>query len=572
MIGTVTLWRPRRSHVLAGLLGLLALGLGAGTAAASVEGEERRVAKAEEALERAKEKVAEAERAVEEEQRRLEEEAEKDPKAHGTQEELKRLKRALEEAEAAQTKAEDGLRKARERLTKAIEKYAQDYLKKNPLPGTDDGIDDYIRRVRGDRKLGDRVKDKIVEEAEKARRALEGTSGAAPALPGARVVITGSVVGGDEATLAVVGAQGQRLSGVVVEIDGEEHVTGADGRAAFAVAGALGVLRVVLPSLPDRPAIEVPVVGPPPESLTAAPPRIERVPRYPTAGGDLPIAGAGFDGEATGNTVRLGDRELDVLAASPTGVTAVLPPELVGDVGALVVSTRNGSSEPVELTVVRFSLAGDQAHLTRGQTAVRRITVEGTSEPVPLRITNLAPGVVAMEGGTAITVTTVGGEPNAAEVRFTGVARGDFSLEAEVVETDPEPLSAEDWEAQARAAAEEAAGDDPPDAQGDKTREGSAWSSAGHVRSGRGEYEKAAEDFEKAAEAFEQAGREAQAVIERTNAGSAWSHAGDAARDAGDQERANECYEKAAQQFEQAGRPAQAALERAKIVPPPEGG
>jgi hypothetical protein len=49
-------------------------------------------------------------------------------------------------------------------------------------------------------------------------------------------------------------------------------------------------------------------------------------------------------------------------------------------------------------------------------------------------VTNLTPGVVAMEGGDVVTVSTSGGTSNRAEIRISGVTLGDFELLAEVVE------------------------------------------------------------------------------------------------------------------------------------------
>jgi hypothetical protein len=255
-----------------------------------------------------------------------------------------------------------------------------------------------------------------------------------PAPQGSRIVLTGSVVEGDEATLAVIDPAGQRLSGVVVDIDGEDHVTGADGRVVFAVAATAAALRAALPSLPDQPAVEVPVVARPTAPLTGGPPRVERAPRYPTSGGELAIAGTGFDGDASGNTVQVGQQEFEVLAASPTGLVAAIPADALGDLGPLVVTTKGGSSRPVETTFVRFALEGGPSRLRRGQTAVRRVVLKGTSDRVRLRVTNLTPGVVAMEGGDVVTVSTSGGTSNRAEIRISGVTLGDFELLAEVVE------------------------------------------------------------------------------------------------------------------------------------------
>lgn len=565
----------------------------------AVERAKKAVEKAEKQLDEAKKAQEEAEKKLAEEQKRIEEAAKSDPKAHGTLDELNRLRKAAEDAKAATDKAKADLAKAKEKLAEAERKldearraheqkeqeWLEEFFKRNPLPNTPKGIDDYLKKVESDPNLSKERKDRVRKAAEAHKKTLEDSSSrpvpkdrdlaAALVFPtapaGSRVILTGTVVAEEEATLTVVGTQGQRLSGVVVDVNGEPETSDRNGQVLFAVGTALGVLRVTLPSLPDHPGVEAPIVAAPPATLDSGPPVLENVSRFPGAGSELPITGQGFAGDAAGNTVSVGSHELPVLAASPTGLVVATPVDALGNLGPLVVTTDSGSSEPVPVTFVRLRLEGGRTRLGRGQTSVRRVFVEGTDEPVPLRITNLSPAIVSMEGGDAIVVETSGGKSNAAQVRFTGLVPGDFQLNAQVVDDQvPPPTGAEYWEDWGRRYGREAdeaqkapdAGSDPG---GARTQEGTGWSNGGHEHLRAKEYERAAEDFEKAADAFERAGRTAQSEVERVHAGVAWETAGDRAMAAGDGATAAACYQKAAEQFDQAGGTGAAEAARAKI-------
>ncbi|HEY7216227.1 MAG TPA: hypothetical protein VIC28_16515 [Thermoanaerobaculia bacterium] len=557
------------------------------------------VERAEKRLEDAKKAQEEADRKLAEEQQRLKEEAERNPKAHGPQTELNQRREAAEKARQATEKAEADLAKAREKLAEAERKleearraheqreqeWLEEFLRRNPLPNTAEGIDGYLKRMERDPNLSQERRDRLRRAAEAQKKTLEESSArtsppegesfsaalAFPAAPaGSRIILAGSVVAEEEATLTVVGPQGQRLSGVVVDLNGEPETTGGDGRVIFAVGSTLGLLRASLPSIPDHPGVEVPVVSAPPATLDSGPPAIEHVSRFPAAGSELPIAGQGFAGDAAGNTVTAGRRDLPVLAASPTGLVVATPADALGDLGPLVVTTDAGSSEPIAVTFVRLRLEGGRARLARGQSSVRRVFVEGTQEPVPLRITNLSPAIVHLEGGEAVAVATSGGKANAAQVRLTGVVPGDFQLNAEVVDDAPPATDAKYWEDWGRRYGREAdeaqqqpgAGDDPG---GARTQEGVGWSNAGHEHLRGKAYEAAAQDFERAAEAFEKAARTAQSETEHVHAGAAWEAAGDQAMASGDSARAVDCYRKAAHQFDLARRSGAAEAARAKI-------
>jgi hypothetical protein len=408
-----------------------------------------------------------------------------------------------------------------------------------------------IERAGLDADAEERLLDKL-NQGEDDGSSLPGAPGeeslvAAVAAPaGSRVILTGTVVAGEQATLTAVGPDGAVLSGVVVEVGGERRVTDGQGRVLFRVAAAAGgVLAVALPGLGGGGTAAARVLPALADGASAAVPEIATAPRFATPGSALHLDGSGFRGDAAGDAVALGDSKLPVLAASPTEIVAATPSDLAPGATSLTVETAAGRSAAVPVTGIRIGLRGGPAHLRSGETARVQVLAEGTAESVPLVVTNLSSNV-RLAGGPTTTVTTRGGRDNAAEIVLTGVTPGPFRLSAEVA--DETAASAPDADELRRL--EEKA---------------SEASGRGHDLEADGKPEEAAEAFEKAAEAFEKAGRTAQADAEHTNAGASYSEAADAAAEAGDTAEADRLYERAAEQYEKAGRTAQAAAERAHI-------
>jgi hypothetical protein len=256
---------------------------------------------------------------------------------------------------------------------------------------------------------------------------------------GSRLVATGTVVAGEQATITVVDPQGAVLSGVVVDIEGqdEELTTDSDGRITLTIPENVPSILWSLRDLPDAPLVETPVESLPAGWNPAQPPVISDAPHYPQVGSDLTIQGGPFDGDATGNTVAVGDEELEVHACTPTEIVASTPSDWApGDQGPLTVTTAQGTSQPWDLTVVGIGFESGDTKLKRGQKGTGLIVVHGTTDRLQLRITNLTPGIISLKGGETITVRTSGGAKNGAKIQYTGVSPGNFSLNAVIVEGD----------------------------------------------------------------------------------------------------------------------------------------
>ena len=253
---------------------------------------------------------------------------------------------------------------------------------------------------------------------------------------GSRLLLTGTVVADREATATVVDPNGQTLEGVVVEIDGEPHVSDRNGRVVFTAMAAGTTLTAILPHLHGGSPVQASVTESVANVATQAP-VIESAPTYATPGEPVTVTGSGFDGVAAGNTVEIGGQPADVLAASPNELIVTTPqPETYGH-QPVTVATENGVSQPADMSVIGISLESVDTNLRRGQKGKARIVVTGADSRVPIRIRNLAPQVVSLRGGETQDVRTSGGRDNGAKIQFTAQNPGTFQIHAEVAEPNP---------------------------------------------------------------------------------------------------------------------------------------
>lgn len=79
--------------------------------------------------------------------------------------------------------------------------------------------------------------------------------------------------------------------------------------------------------------------------------------------------------------------------------------------------------------VVQIAGELDSQRLFSGQSTPMRLTVSGTTERVPIRIRNLSPSIVTIDGGAEQTVESTGGTPNTVTRPVRGLVRGNFDIE-----------------------------------------------------------------------------------------------------------------------------------------------
>jgi hypothetical protein len=244
---------------------------------------------------------------------------------------------------------------------------------------------------------------------------------------GSSLVLTGRVVAKKPAWGSVVGPRGATLSGVVVDVGGEEQTTDAEG-------------RFEIPAAEEGESIEVALVGEATVSAAlqvvaaraeAAGPVIETAPDYMVLGDTGKIEGRGLVSSAPESVrARLGEQLLPLLAAHDEELVARIPADAPLGEAALVVENELGTSDAFPVTVIALGLSSTDMTLERGARGTLFVHVEGTEERVRLEVANLTPDVISLEGGASVIVQTSGGPDNRAEVSFIGVTPGDYGISA----------------------------------------------------------------------------------------------------------------------------------------------
>jgi IPT/TIG domain len=342
-----------------------------------------------------------------------------------------------ERVEAQETNSSD-----QDQLVKEIAKAAREAGKANPndpqkvKDAVKAKLDEIRDRASTPGKPGGARNSEVEEWVKKLKRTLMQTSyvSVTPA-NGSRILLTGTVVEGQKATLSVVDANGAALEGVVVDINDARYVSDNHGRVVFVAAGVAGTVVASLPALREAQPAEAQVVS----AFNNVPvqPAMESAPRHVLAGDQAAITGSGFDGDAAANTVKLDGQDVPVLASSPSEVVIDVPQDTALGSHDVVVETPQGATEPRRMNVIRLGVQADSAVLMRGKRGKLQVTVSGTDEAVPLRVVNQTPQIITLADGDASQVTTSGGRDNHVTLKARGENPGAFRITAEIVEDAP---------------------------------------------------------------------------------------------------------------------------------------
>ena len=131
-----------------------------------------------------------------------------------------------------------------------------------------------------------------------------------------------------------------------------------------------------------------------------------------------------LDGEALGPPVSASSR----MAWVTLPADAVLGPHVVAG------APEPGFPADDRATIVVVTIGGeiDSQKLQRLETTPLRLWVEGTSEPVELRLRNETPSIISIDGGDDQRILTTGGEPNQLERTVRGLSPGAFDIQYEL--------------------------------------------------------------------------------------------------------------------------------------------
>ncbi len=227
------------------------------------------------------------------------------------------------------------------------------------------------------------------------------------------------------------------LSGTVYAVDIPEELSNAVGLALqfHDVYGDLvvDVPRAPVEILPPRPPAE-----PPPQ------PCIETATAFVQAKSAFCVCGT-FPGPSAAWNLLLNERALPPGATLSTSATAVWLRFPEGSsLGRYVLSgpLDAGFTPSCRAITHLIEIRGeiDSTRLLRGETVPMRLTILGTSERVPIRLRNVTPAIIEIEGGVEQTVESSGGGANTITRSVRALQRGDFNVEWTLA-TPPCPCS-----------------------------------------------------------------------------------------------------------------------------------
>jgi hypothetical protein len=118
-------------------------------------------------------------------------------------------------------------------------------------------------------------------------------------------------------------------------------------------------------------------------------------------------------------------------SASPEMLTFTVPADTPAGAGQVTgdPAAGFGTGDRAAVEVLKVGGSIDRAKLLRGEATPVNLWVEGTDQPVSLRLVNRTPAIVSLEGGETQIVVTSGGAPNRVSRTLHAVSPGDFRLD-----------------------------------------------------------------------------------------------------------------------------------------------
>lgn len=154
--------------------------------------------------------------------------------------------------------------------------------------------------------------------------------------------------------------------------------------------------------------------------------QITSAPKFASVADQIFIRGDGFQGDADRNRVEIGGKAALVLASSPVELILSVPQVPAASTATLRIS-EGAKSATTDITLVQV-VQENSAPLSKGRKMKLVLRVEGTAEPLTLRVQNLTPQAVRLLHGDLIQVRTSGGQSNTAAIKLKAIDPGAFSF------------------------------------------------------------------------------------------------------------------------------------------------
>lgn len=249
----------------------------------------------------------------------------------------------------------------------------------------------------------------------------------------ANLVSPERAIAGKMVTVSVVDKDSKPEAAVELSFNGATITTDSKGQANFLVPEDATPGRTLHISLSARPELTpdvVDILQPLMSAVDGQAPSIDRVSSHVSSSKQLIINGHDFDGMSAQNNVLIDNQfEAQVIAASPVQLHIVIPNNLIA--GAHTVSVQNSGlrSNASRFEYITSKVLSDEK---KGNLDKLTIQVQGTIDPIHIRVVNQSPDVIKINKGNNLLVTTSGGNNNSYVLQAKRLKKGDYKIDTKI--------------------------------------------------------------------------------------------------------------------------------------------
>ncbi|MBX9670162.1 MAG: hypothetical protein K2X93_21355, partial [Candidatus Obscuribacterales bacterium] len=253
---------------------------------------------------------------------------------------------------------------------------------------------------------------------------------------GASVLIPDRAIAGKYLTVSVLAKDKQPENSVELSINGATVSTDTEGQALYLIPDDMNPGRTLHIALTDRPELSpgvVDILQPLDDASGRKAPQIDKMSPLVAIGGILVIDGHDFDGLAEKNRILIdGEFEPKIMAASPVQLRVLMPPKLVPGTHSVIIKSANSKSNSANFDFVKAEVVQPDLKKVKGALTRIVVKVQGTKQPVAIRIVNRTPDVIKMTKGDNTIATTNGGADNYYAIQVKQLKKGDIRIDASV--------------------------------------------------------------------------------------------------------------------------------------------
>jgi len=249
----------------------------------------------------------------------------------------------------------------------------------------------------------------------------------------ANLVSPERAIAGKMVTVSVVDKDSKPEAAVELSFNGATITTDSKGQANFLVPEDATPGRTLHISLSARPELTpdvVDILQPLMSAVDGQAPSIDRVSSHVSSSKQLIINGHDFDGMSAQNNVLIDNQfEAQVIAASPVQLHIIIPNNLIA--GAHTVSVQNSGlrSNASRFEYITSKVLSDEK---KGNLDKVTIQVQGTIDPIHIRVVNQTPDVIKINKGNNLLVTTSGGNNNSYVLQAKRLKKGDYKIDTKI--------------------------------------------------------------------------------------------------------------------------------------------